>query len=284
MILQLKTLEKLRLLINEETQYRKGYELVEFFNKLGFNDIYEQGFPSRWQYTDEKLSKINGTPQIDECIKKLFSPVNFIQRVNELDDFINDFNQYIQFDGWNVVRENTVIKFVKVHEAKLENSSLPEEDEFLNREFAEITLDKLGLDNFLTETINQRFDEIKKCLTVKASLSVIFLSGSTLEGILLGIASRFPKEYNQSIKAPKDKEGKVQQFQNWTLNNLIDVAHDLGHLKEDVRKFSHSLRDFRNYIHPFQQASSRFNPDEHTALLCWQVLKTAIFQLIENIN
>ena len=36
MILQTETLKKLRELINEETQYRKGYEIVAFFNELGF--------------------------------------------------------------------------------------------------------------------------------------------------------------------------------------------------------------------------------------------------------
>lgn len=39
------------------------------------------------------------------------------------------------------------------------------------------------------------------------------------------------------------------------------------------------LRDFRNYIHPYEQWSSGFNPDEHTALISWQVLKAAIHDL-----
>ncbi len=55
MILQSKTLEKLRKIINEESKYRSGPELVSFFNDLGFKDVYQQGFPSRWFFTDEKL-------------------------------------------------------------------------------------------------------------------------------------------------------------------------------------------------------------------------------------
>ena len=50
MILQEKTLQELRVLINETIKYRSGSELVKFFNKLGFNDVYGQGFPSRWAY------------------------------------------------------------------------------------------------------------------------------------------------------------------------------------------------------------------------------------------
>lgn len=108
------------------------------------------------------------------------------------------------------------------------------------------------------------------------------MSGSSLEGILLGLASKYPIKFNQSKSAPKDKTGKVKTFHEWTLSNFIDVACDLGIIKEDVKKFSHVLRDFRNYIHPYEQLASRFNPDEHTAKICWQVLKAAIFQLSSN--
>jgi hypothetical protein len=284
MIIQKKTLEKLRDLINEETDYRSGPKLVNFFNDLGFYDSYKQGFPSRWFYTDEKLNEINGTPVLDRCIKKLFAPVNFISRFSELDNFINEFNQYLAFDNWKVVRNENEIIFTKADKIDFEDSSSEfEEDEFLKREFSEISLEKLELDNIITETIEFRFEEIKKCLSVEAPLSLIFLAGSTLEGILLGIASKHPKEFNQSKSSPKDKEGNVRQFPDWTLSNFIDIAYDIGLLMEDVKKFSHSLRAFRNYIHPYEQVSSGFNPDKHTAAICWQVLKAAIYQLTNNI-
>ncbi|MBI5375815.1 MAG: hypothetical protein HZA77_10290 [Candidatus Schekmanbacteria bacterium] len=283
MILQKKSLEKLRNLINEETEYRSGPQLVSFFNELGFKDQYLQGFPSRWMYTDEKLSKINGTPELDKCIKKLFAPVNFIGRFADLDKFIKEFNQYLAFDNWKVVRNEKEIIFAKADKINFEDSSSEtEEDEFLKREFSEISLEKIGLDGVITETLKYRFEEMKKCLSVTAPLSVIFLAGSTLEGILLGIALKHPKEFNQSKMSPKDKEGKVKQFPDWSLNNFIDVAYDVGLLLEDVRKFSHSLRYFRNYIHPYEQVSSGFNPDKHTAAICWQVLKAAIYQLTKN--
>jgi hypothetical protein len=108
---------------------------------------------------------------------------------------------------------------------------------------------------------------------------VIFLCGSTLEGILLGVACARPRDFNQSSASPKDQQGKVKQFQDWTLSDFINVAGDLNLVVEEVKKFSHALRVFRNYIHPYQQMSSGFNPDEHTAKICWQVLQAAITQL-----
>ena len=285
MNLQKKTLEKLRDLINEETEYRSGPKLVQFFNDLGFHDTYGQGFPSRWMYTDEKLSKINGTPELDKCIKKLFAPVNFIERMDELDNCIDEFNKYLIFDGWKVVRNGKEINFVKADKSDLEKSLSSkltnDETDFLRTEFEEIPLEKLGLDSVITNVLSMRLEEIKRCLSSNAPLAVIFLSGSTLEGILLGIALKYPKQFNKAKSSPKNSEGKVRLFHEWALNDFINVAYELGLLKEDVKKFSHSLREFRNYIHPFQQVSSKFSPDEHTAKISWQVLKAALFQLVE---
>ncbi len=153
------------------------------------------------------------------------------------------------------------------------------EDEFLNRDFKNIDISRLKLDVTISVILQQRIDEIRKCLNAKAPLSVIFLCGSTLEGILLGVASGKMNEFNQSHGSPKDKSGKVKPFHDWSLSNFINVARELDLLGEDVKKFSHALRDFRNYIHPYQQMSSKFDPDEHTAKICWQVLQAAIKQL-----
>ena len=181
------------------------------------------------------------------------------------------------------MRNREEINFVRLEHVEFDESSpAPNEDEFLKREFQEVSIESIGLDGTVTEILKLRINEIEKCLSADAPLSVIFLAGSTLEGVLLGVALKHPKEFNQSKSSPKDKDGKVRQYPDWTLNNFIDVAYEVGLLAEDVKKYSHTLRDFRNYIHPYQQMSSRFNPDKHTAKISWQVLKAALFQLSKN--
>lgn len=157
--------------------------------------------------------------------------------------------------------------------------SSQELDTFLNQRFDHFDVSKIGLDIALLPVIQNRLQEVQKCMVANAPLSVIFLCGSILEGTLLSVASQNPKVFNQSKSAPKTKEGKVKQFPGWSLSQFIDVAHDCGFLKLDVKKFSHELRDFRNYIHPFEQACSGFQPTRHTAEICLQVLKAAIADL-----
>ena len=108
---------------------------------------------------------------------------------------------------------------------------------------------------------------------------MIFLCGSILEGVLLGTAQQNPARFNQSKVSPKNGSGRVKQFHDWSLAQLINAACDVGFLKLDIQKFSHGLRDFRNYIHPYQQMTSGFTPDEHTAKVCFQVLKAALASL-----
>lgn len=285
MILSEKSLEKLGFIINGDgtPDYRKGSELVRFFNNLGFNDRYGQGFPSRRVYTDEKLSKINGTPELDKCIKNVFAVINYIDRINELDDLIADFNKYLAFDKWRVIRKNDLITFKRLDKVIIEDSNsskMNDEDAFLNKIF-DIDLDKLNLDSSISIIIQERLNEIDICISNGAPLAAIFLTGSILEAVLLGTATANPAMFNRANSAPKDKELKVKKFYDWTLNNYIDVAFEIKILKEDVKQFSYVLRNFRNYIHPYQQMMTQFSPDKHTALICFQVLKAAIHQIGE---
>lgn len=288
MILSTKSLEKLRLLINEETEYRSGPQLVRFFNSLGFKDSYGQGFPSRWAYTDERLERINGSPELDKCIRMVLSPANFIDRFNELDKHITEFNKFLAFDKWKIIREKAEIKFKKLDKVEVSDPSelgnFDTEDQFLKREFTNVSINKLGLEGFVSEILEQRIKELEKCFSVGAYLSVILIAGSTLEGIFLGLATKHPKHFNSAKSSPKDGAGKVRQFQNWTLSAFIDVAYELSLVQYDIHKFSHTLRDFRNYIHPFHQMASGFSPREHTAKICLQVLKAAIYEITENIH
>lgn len=157
-----------------------------------------------------------------------------------------------------------------------------DENNFLKQDFKDIDIRLLGLDYTMTEVIEQRLNEISNCLKYQAYLSVIFLCGSILEGILLDRVSQNPQKSNQAKSVPKDKNNQVKNFQDWTLSNLIDVVYELGEIKYDVSKYSHSLREFRNFIHPRQQIVCKFSPDKHTAIISWKVLQAALADLTKS--
>ena len=157
------------------------------------------------------------------------------------------------------------------------------ESDFLKRDFGTISIQGLGLDNSVEVILSARVKEAVDCVAAGAPLSAIFMCGSILEGILLSVALKNPAEFNRATGSPKQKDsGKVKPFHEWTLANLIDVAHEVGVLRLDVKKFGHAVRDFRNYIHPYEQMASQFTPDQHTAQICVQVLRAAVVGLKAN--
>lgn len=282
------SLEKLRDLINEGTCYRSGPNLIKFFAALGcFNDPpYGRDFGSRKDFTDRHLAAINGTPELDKCINNLFNPAEFAEDMSKLEESIRTFNKYLMLEGWKVVRNNADISIQKatvdVDAAILNSKKKPAEEtsvkDFLAQEFESIKVSAVVRDTAVAEIIQARIDEMQRCLKVDASLSAVILAGSSLEGVLLSIACADGHAFASAKGAPQ-KDGKSNPFEEWHLANLIDVAFELGYFKEDVRKFSQTLREFRNYIHPYAQMCSRFAPDKETAKICLQVLRAALVQI-----
>lgn len=150
------------------------------------------------------------------------------------------------------------------------------EDAFLDREYTVPNIQALPIDPNAVSIIEARLSEARIALSAGAHLSVIFLCGSVLEGVLLGAAQKDPAKFNCAHSAPKATDGSVKKFHEWSLAQFIDTACEIGLLKPDVKKFGHGLRDFRNYIHPYEQMVSGFLPDQHTAKVCFQVLKAAL--------
>jgi hypothetical protein len=169
----------------------------------------------------------------------------------------------------------------QIAERLLGKSTRPKDSgkDFLEKDFGTLSLQKIPSVGPLAPILEARLSEAMRCLKADSPLAVIFHCGSILEGLLLSVASAHSQKFNMAPNSPKNREGNVKRFHEWTLAQLIDVACELDHLKLDVKKFGHALRDFRNYIHPYEQMSSRFNPDKHTAEICLQVLKAAIASL-----
>ena len=163
---------------------------------------------------------------------------------------------------------------------KENNKEKTDEEFFLEKEFKDLNIDRLNIESNLKPIIKNRMKELQICVENKAYLSAIILMGSTLEAILFWLANENPSKFNQVNSTPKNKnDGKPLKFNEWTLSNLIDVSCETKFIGEDVKKFSHGLRDFRNYIHPYQQMISCFIPDYDTTKICWQVLQCVINDL-----
>jgi hypothetical protein len=109
------------------------------------------------------------------------------------------------------------------------------EAQFLGRDLGVISIKSVRIDATLLPILEARFEEATRSIQNGAPLAAIFLCGSILEGLLLGLACADPQKFNQAPNSPKNQAGKVKPFQDWSLAQFIDVSYELGHLKLDVK-------------------------------------------------
>lgn len=185
--------------------------------------------------------------------------------------------------GFYSLHRNKIDEFKKIFSFDDDNNSIfYNENDIIE---AQNNIKKIILDEKNADLLAYRLEEIYKSIQYEMPLTSIILSGSTLEGILLYIAKKNVSDFNKSKSTPKYKNStKVKNFSEWTLNDFINVAHDVGFLKTDVKKLSHDLREFRNYIHPNEELKNDYRPSVEVSKIFIQILILAINQILEKLN
>lgn len=264
--------------------YRSSSNLTRFFQNIDIDATHDGSTRKPWVLG--VLKQLHPS-DIEKVILRLVDPREYQGVGDSFKKAVQSMNEILVMESLAVGFDN-VRPFIKraapqkFDEAEIFKTTTKDETDFLRKQFGDdIHIQELGLDSVITSYLQQRVDEAQSCPKNKVPLGTIFLLGSTLEGILLAVALKDQAKYVRSKTAPKEKAGPVKKIYDWRLAELIDVAHEVDDLKLDVKKFSHVLRDFRNYIHPFHQMSHSFNPDQHTVDICWQVFKAAFYQLKE---
>lgn len=85
--------------------YKSGPALVRLFNEFGANDVYGQGFPSRWYYAEEKVRSINGTSHLPALIREILDPRDWLDFDKPREDAVAYLNDYLKHDGFEIVRD-----------------------------------------------------------------------------------------------------------------------------------------------------------------------------------
>ena len=265
------TLESLAEMIcgdgGEYPVYRTGSELTRFFHRVGFSNFTHDGSTRKWWTLSvlEQLTENN----LKAVICRLADPREYRGNSDQIRQAIKALNDILMIEGIKV--EISGIKPI-LKEIIPQFDDIEQEEELKPLPPPEFLA--LKIEPGLGEILSERWNETQKCFDNGAFLAATILMGTMLEGILLSVLQKFPKEANTSKAAPVDsKTGKVKYFADWSLSEMINVAHDVGWIDLDVKKFSHSLRDFRNIIHPYQQMVLKTFPDEDTCGISWLVVQ-----------
>lgn len=145
---------------------------------------------------------------------------------------------------------------------------------------------RLISDPIMLAILERRWSETTACIGAGAHLAATVMMGGLLEAVCLARVNQLPdlKSVFTAQSAPKDRGGKVRPLKEWGLKDYLDVANELGWIRQSAKDVGQVLRDYRNYIHPEKERSHgvSVNADD-TAMfltvlssLCGQVIASAI--------
>jgi hypothetical protein len=253
--------------------YRTKTQICDFFRRAG---VSPQGMSStrKW-FVLESLQAINGTPSLDSVLKRLASPKEYRGDATATQAVMEHLNQILQVEGLELALVGVE---PQIRERKAAASVPKPKDTPME---APPDFGRLVPDSSLAEILTFRWAEAQRCLRADAHLSAVIMMGSILEGVLLHKTEHNMRVANQAKAAPRDKTGAVKPIHDWSLSVLIDVAHEVGWLQGDVKRFSHALRESRNIVHPYFQRTSKDRPDGDTCRICWEVVRAAVADLLE---
>ncbi len=258
----------------DHPKYRKGHELTEFFHNVGFSNFAHDGSTRKW-WTLGVLDQLTEN-NLKAVICRLADPHEYQGDKHLTLQAVARLNQILLLEGLGVKLDGVQPALVKV------TPSFQEEPE---REPELVPLPPpdflaLSLEPSLGAVLANRWTETQTCVNSGSFLAATILMGSLLEGLLLAVFQKHPQQANICPSAPTDHGScKVKHFADWSLSDMINVAHECGWIGLDVKKFSHALREFRNLIHPYQQWTLKTFPDADTCGIGWLVVQAAVNDL-----
>jgi hypothetical protein len=152
--------------------YIKGYELVSFFNKYGFNEVYGNGFPSRWMYAEDKIRFLNGKDEMRLIIEEIVDPRRFYGLEINVETAVEEINKVLKYDKYELKKVGDFYK-ISLPEGSLIQA---ETTKSINHEF-----------------INEQIEKCKKKIREEDYNGAITNSRSLIEAIFIEIIERHEK-------------------------------------------------------------------------------------------
>lgn len=183
---------------NGKCFYRKGYELVDFFNQFGFEDIYGDGFPSRINYARDKVKKVNEIGKIDELMEILFDPRDYFDNETSLLESVEYINKYLKFDGYTLIKDSQFYKLDFYNACISNNLEVEKEIKEEKNLKQEVAMKKNDIKLFFSYSHKDEElrDELEKHLSMLKRQGVI----STWHDRRIDAGSMLDKEIDDNLK------------------------------------------------------------------------------------
>ncbi len=121
-------------------------------------------------------------------------------------------------------------------------------------------------DQRLREVLEDYYSQGVKAYEVGSYLGTLVACGSVVEGLLTWALLQHKNAALNSSKADKNKQGQVRPLEEWNLTYLINVSAELKLIGKTANQASWAVKDFRNFIHPYNLLKQSARPDRSLAM------------------
>lgn len=240
---------------HELSFYRRGSELVRFFNEIGFNDVYGQGFPSRANYTESNIRELNGTNELIKVFEQHLDPRNYIDLPEyDVEQIVDYLNTYLKFDGYEIFQQKEIYKIKELNGSMVELEVSFEGEKEVNQLFIE--------------------EQIKKC-TQKIRegdyTGAITNARSLVEAVLKEIENQLGKDAPEYDGDLTKLYRRVQKLLNLEPSRK-DVSDSLKQMLSGLNSIVTGLAAVRNKMSDSHVLT--YNPSKHHAKLAVNAANT----------
>ncbi len=242
--------------------YLSGPSLIEYFNEFGSDDIYCQGFPSRWMYVEGKLSEYNGKPIFKKIIESAVDPRRYFGTEFSLEEAVEYLNQYLEFDGYKLTKK----------ENKYILSRLSED--IVNFEHAILESNAPNI-----EFIREQTYKCKSKILQGDHDGAITNARSLLEAVLLEIEEKIcgsRQKYNGDLNKLYKRVQKILNLEPCR----TDISESLKQILSGIVSIVGGIAPLRNKMSDSHARS--YKPAEHHAKLAVNSVNTICMFLLES--
>ncbi|MFG2006832.1 hypothetical protein ACGFNU_47570 [Spirillospora sp. NPDC048911] len=246
---------------NDTDYYRRGHDIEKFFADAGWNAPPQWDGETRFTWTLNQLrERSSDSEAIESVIRRLCDPREYLGEPHTTAAGITQaLNAVLVHEGYKVERPGGRPRIVECDPTLGAPGSLAPVT-------LKVTMDQVVSNPGLARVLQGRLNEAQTCSDNGCSIAAIIMLGSILEGVLLEAAMTRPTQRRQPLK-------------QLSLHQLIELAHRHGWVGVDVVKYCHTLREYRNLVHPHAQIRMGDAPDRDTLNISWPVVYATLNDL-----
>ena len=248
--------------------YRSGPNLVEFFNNLGFREVYGQGFPSRGAFAQDKIGELNGNPKIKDAIREMLDPrlwTDLVKDGHTVEKAASELKELLRYDGFEVVRDGNFYKTRELHGSLIEVENRFEKSEKISELLIE--------------------EQIQKCRTKVDSgdySGAITNARSLIEAVCLKIE----KELDPSNA--RENDGDLTKLFN-RVRKLLNLDPSRQDISDSLKQVLSGLSNIINGLAAMRNKMSdahgvAYKPSRHHAKLAVNAAKTLADFLFDSLS